>query len=295
MIQASHTWQHVGVIAQWVVAVIALGGYGLSYWLNYRQEKHKYRAALVATFPLPTEEARKGDRMVGWIPGFALLREGTDEALQADFVLENISESPVADVRMNFYLHDCSQFDKEPGIPECFFENDVPLVDGIAKNAQAPFARILRSRSIREWDEPAVHRAASGGRVRKFDFSRFFLSLIPSERPDEPARWSTSTVVLKYKNLQGEPFFSAYKLEGPVEHAQTLLLDEYFRMVFLGSFSGDYLTDDGCHQFVANRGFPDAKRAPDWDGVRATIEEAARMVANFRSGIETEAQGKSSG
>ena len=205
MIPASHTWRHVGVIAQWVVAVIALGGYGLSYWWNYRQEKHKYRAALVATFPLPTEKTRKGGCVRGWIPGFALRTEGSDEVLEANFVLENISESPVTDVRMNFYLHDCSQLDKEPDVPERFFENDVSLVDGIAKNAQAPFARILRSRSIREWGGQAARRMADGGRVRAFDFSRFFLSLIPSERPDEPARWSTSTVVLKYKALSDFP------------------------------------------------------------------------------------------
>ena len=227
-------WTGMTWLPSLFVAVIALAGYALSNQQYREQEEHKYRAALVATFPLPTEETREGGCVRGWIPGFALRTEGTDEVLQARFVLENISESPVTDVCMNFYLHDCSQLDKEPGIPECFFENDVPLVDGIAKNAQAPFVRILRSRSIREWDEPAVRRLASGGRVRAFDFSRFFLSLIPSDRPDEPARWSMSTVVLKYKNLQGEPFFSAYKLEGPVETTQMLLVEEYFRMVFLG-------------------------------------------------------------
>lgn len=292
------TWSHLGVLAQFLVGVIALGGYVFSYSLYREQEKHKYMAAVVATFSMPLladvsgqqQEGKDGKRVLSWIPGFVRKTDGSDEVLEADFCLVNVSESPVTDVRMNCYWHDCEQLDEQPENPRAFFEDDIPMVDGIAKGAEAHFTRTLRLHLINVMDQLA---GVDTGRAS--DFSPLFSWPIPSETRDKPARWFRWTLVLKYKNLQGEPFFSAYKLEGPVKHAETLLLDKYFRMVFLGSFSGDYLTDDGCHQFVANRGFPDAKMAPDWDGVRATIEEAVRRVANVRSGIETEAQGKSSG
>lgn len=277
------TWSHLGVLAQFLVAVIALGGYIFSYKLYREQEEHKYKVAVVAKFPVPEEEKRYKGGV--WIPGFVRRDYAGREALDAKFVLHNIGEAPVTDVRMNWYLHDYGNMDQEPARPVNIFVEDVMLVDGIAKGARVHFSETLR----------VHHKSSEPENVRALRFADVFSWRIPNETRDEPAHLSAWSLVLKYKNLQGESFFSAYKLEGAVESVESLQPEEYFRMVFFGSFSGDYLKDDEHHQFIANRGFRNAETAPDWDGVRATIEEAARMVANFRSGIEAEAQGKSSG
>lgn len=272
-------WKPAGVIAQFLVALIALGGYVLADEQYREQEKRKYTAAVVATFPVPSQEKREGERACGWIPGFVRRMDESDEVLDVDFCLENISESPVTDVHMNFYLHDYEHLNEPPEKPTAFFENDIPLADGIAKGARAPFARTLRPHFIRELDNPVARQLSGGGKVRAFDFMRLFLSLIPSERREEPAQWSAWSLVLKYKNLQGESFFSAYKLEGPVVPLGSLRPEEYFRMAFYGSYSGDYCEDDGNHQFVANRGFPSKTKAPRWERIEVLRLERATMAA----------------
>lgn len=276
------TWNHLGVLAQFLVAVIALGGYIFSYKLYREQEEHKYKAAVVAAFPVPEDAIVSVPGKHGWIPGFARRVAEADEILAADFFLENISESPVTNVRMNFYLHDCERFDEQPRKPAAFFEDDVLMVDGLAKGAEARFMRTLRPHLI-----SAGGQLANGSALRAFDFSQLFLSPIPSETPDKPARWSSWTLVMKYQNLQGEPFFSAYKSEGPTVSLGQLQQKEYFRMVFFGSFSGDYLKDDKDHQFIANRGFPNATVAPDWRCVKAVVQEiaASRAVASAPSNL----------
>ena len=276
------TWSHMSVIAQGVVATGALVGYIFSYQLYRGQEKHKYRAALVATFPVPAvahvsvqrPEGVEGRSVRGWNPGFVLRMEGSEEVLDADFILVNVSESPVTDVRMNFYWHDCERLDERPKRPAVFFEDDISVVDGVGKGAEACVTQILRSHLISPRSQ-----SADGGTLRAFDFSRLFLSLIPSEARDKPAQWSTWTLVLKYQNLQGEPFFSAYKSKGSLVPVGPLPQEEYFRMVFCGSFVGDYLKDDKHHKFVANRGFPNAKVAPDWRRIKAVVQEITASIA----------------
>lgn len=272
-------WKPAGVIAQFLVALIALGGYVLSDKQYREQEERKYKAAVVATFPVPPQEKREGERACGWIPGFVRRMDESGEVLDVNFCLENISESPVTDVYMNFYLHDYECLNEPPEKPTAFFENDIPLVDGIAKNARAPFARTLRPHFIRELDNPVVRQLSGGGKVRAFDFMRLFLSLIPSESREEPAQWSAWSLVLKYKNLQSESFFSAYKLEGPVVPLGSLRPEEYFRMAFYGSYSGDYLGDDARHQFVANRGFPNKEKAPKWERIKVLQWERAATAS----------------
>ena len=66
-------------------------------------------------------------------------------------------------------------------------------------------------------------------------------------------------------------------------------------MVFHGSFSGNCLVDEGEHGFVQNRGFRNKEEAPDWDGVQATVEEGMRLAENFRSALDAEILGGSSG
>ena len=259
-------WLAAGVLAQFLVALIALGGYRFSYKLYHEQEEHKYKVAVVAAFPVPLvanvsaprpENHEKRRRMLAWSPGFVLRMEEAGQVLDAEFHLENISESPAIDVRMDVYMHDYEELDTRPGKPTGVFRESIPLVDGIAKSAEVPFKRTLRA----------------------LDFSWLLSLPIPSEVRGEPARWSRWTLVLKYRNLQGEPFFSAYKLEGAVETLSSLQMSEYFRMVFWGSFPGDYLKDDEYHQFIANRGFPSAGTAPDWEGIKALSQERAAVAS----------------
>ena len=122
-----------------------------------------------------------------------------------------------------------------------------------------------------------------------FSFSQLLLSLIPSPRREVPARLSAWSLVFNYKNLLGESFFSVYKMEGPV------VREESSRMVFHGSFAGNYLVDDDEHGFVQNRGFRNKEEAPDWEGVQATVEEAMRTAEDFRSAMDNQSAGGSIG
>jgi len=122
----------------------------------------------------------------------------------------------------------------------------------------------------------------NGVKWLSFNFHQLFLSLIPSVKPGEPAHLSAWSLVFKYKNLLGESFFSVYKMEGPV------VPRESSRMVFYGSFEGDYLVDNDDHGFVNNRGFPSKEDAPNWDDVRESVEGAIRDAQSFISSIETE-------
>ena len=273
------TWSHISVIAQGIVAAGALGGYIFSYQLYREQEKHKYMAAVVATFSMPPlanvsgqqQEDKDGKRVLSWIPGFVRKMDGSDEVLEADFRLVNVGESPVRNVRMNFYWHDCRRLDEEPKKPSAFFKDDVHMADGIAKGTEVPFIRTLRLHLI-----PMVGRLADGGVVRASDFSRLFSSYIPSEARDEPARWSEWNLVLKYENLQMEPFFSAYKLEATIVPLTRRPQGEYFQLAFLGNFPGEY---DKHRKFIANRGFPSAGKAPNWGSIRALLQESAAIAA----------------
>lgn len=276
-------WTGLTWLPSLFIAVIALAGYVASYRQYREQEAHKYRPALTARFELATNEARMS--LQAWMPGFNFAFEGSDPVLKPNFTLENISASPVTDVRMNFYLHNY----QEVRTPYSFFEHDVVVADGIAGNSRSVFDQVLRSHRIRPNEDPVMNSLAGGGRVPAFRFSQLFLSLIPSPKRDEPARLSAWSLVFKYKNLLGESFFSVYKMEGPV------VREESSRMVFHGSFAGDYLVDDEDHGFVENRGFVSKEKAPDWDGVRATVEEAMRLAENFRSAMDAEAQGKGIG
>ena len=276
-------WPAAGVLAQFLVALIALGGYVFSYYLYREQEAHKYWPVLTASFQLASNEGK--EHLQGWMPGFSLALEGPDTILKPNFTLENISASPVTDVRMNFYLHDYREVSK----PHPFFEHDVVVADGIAGNSRSVFDQVLRSHRIHRDEDPAKKSLAGGGKVLAFNFSQLFLSLIPSPRRDEQARLSAWSLVFKYKNLLGESFFSVYKMEGPI------VREESSRMVFHGSFSGNYLVDEGEHGFVQNRGFRNKEEAPDWDGVQATVEEGMRLAENFRSALDAEILGGSSG
>lgn len=267
-------WTGMTWLPSLLVAVMALAGYVASHQQYREQEAHKYRPALTARFQLAPNEVRMS--LQGWMPGFNLTFEGPDPVLKPNFTLENISASPVTDVRMNFYLHDYQEVSK----PRPFFEHDVVVADGIAGNSRSLYDQVLRSHRIQPNEDPAVKRVAGGGKVLAFGFSQLFLSLIPSVKQDEPAQLSAWSLVFKYKNLLGESFFSVYKMEGPV------VREESSRMVFHGSFSGDYLVDDKDHQFVKNRGFVSEDKAPNWGKVRLAVEEAMRQTEAFRSNID---------
>ena len=113
-----------------------------------------------------------------------------------------------------------------------------------------------------------------------FSFSQLLLSLIPSPRREVPARLSAWSLVLKYKNLLGEPFFCVYKMEGPVR------VEESSRMAFHGNFAGDYHVDDKNHGFVGNRGFRNKEEAPDWEGIQSVVKESMQQMATFHSGMD---------
>ena len=266
-----------------LVAVIALAGYIASYRQYREQENHKYRPVLTASFQLASNEVRKSSQ--GSMPGFTLASEGSGPVLKPNFTLENISESPITDVRMNFYLHDY----QEVRTPTPFFEHDVVVADGMPGNSRSSFERVLRSDLIQPANDPELSRLTAGGRVLAFSFLQLFISLIPSTKHDESARLSAWSLVFKYKNLLGKPFFSVYKMEGP------RVPEESSRMAFHGSFAGDYLVDDGDHHFNGNRGFVSREDAPDWDGVQATVEEARGIVAESRAGMDAELQGTNIG
>lgn len=276
-------WLAAGVLAQFFVALIALGGYVFSYYLYREQEAHKYRPLLTTSFQNAPNEVRQN--LQGWMPGFSLTFEGQNAALKTNFTLENISASPVTDVRMNFYFHDYRKGSK----PSTFFEHDVPLADGIAGNSGSLFGQVLRFHRIQSVEDAVLSQALGGGKQPAFRFSDLFLSLIPSPKRDEPARLSAWSLVFKYTNLLGESFFSVYKMEGPV------VREESSRMVFHGSFAGNYFLDDDEHKFVQNRGFRNKEDAPDWDGVQAAVEDAMRRAENFRSALDAEIRGGSSG
>ena len=266
-------WTGMTWLPSLLVAVMALAGYAASHQQYREQEARKYRPAIVATFPMPVVEKREGAQ--GWIPGFIYKFEKSDPALDADFTLENISESPVTDVRMNFYLHNYER----PETPQLFFEHDIIVVDGLAGKSRARFVQTLRSHRIRPANNPTLSQISGGAVVLAFSFSQLLLSLIPGPRREEPARLSAWSLVFKYENLLGEPFFCVYKMEGPVR------LEESSRMVFRGSFAGDYLIDDKNHRFVENRGFVSKEKAPDWESIQSAVKESMEQMATFPSGV----------
>ena len=276
-------WTRMTWLPSLLVAVMALAGYAASHQQYREQEARKYRPAIVATFSVPVVEKREGAQ--GWIPGFIYKFEKSDPALDANFILQNISESPVTDVRMNFYLHNYER----PETPQSFFEEDIVVVDGLAGKSGAHFVQTLRSHRIRPANNPTLSQITGSAVVLAFSFSQLLLSLIPSPRREVPARLSAWSLVFNYKNLLGESFFSVYKMEGPV------VREESSRMVFHGSFAGNYLVDDDEHGFVQNRGFRNKEEAPDWKGVQATVEEAMRTAEDFRSAMDNQSAGGSIG
>lgn len=280
------TWNHLGVVAQWAVAVIAVGGYVFTYRMYREQEDNKYRPALTASFALPSEETRKDERARGWLPGFVASTDATGPTLKVDFTLTNISESPVAQVRMNFYLHDYRNLTEEPNVPRRLFGKDISIVDGLAGKTAFTFKDTLRQHQIQRADNPAQSQLSGGAKIVAFDFQQLFSSFIPSESRDTPATRSAWSLVFSYKNLQRRDFFSVYKWEAVEIPLGPLPPAEYFQMVYHGSFSGAYLDDDKTHQFVANRGFPSAKEAPDWRRVQATLDahSAQRSVMAVSDG-----------
>lgn len=266
-------WTGMTWLPSLVVAVLALAGYVMSNRQYHEQEARKYRPAITASFQLASDEVRH--TLQGWMPGFNLTFEEANPVLKSNFTLENISASPVTDVRMNFYMHDFRESRK----PEPFFERDVVVADGIAGNSHSVFTQVLRSHGI----YPLGGKAdVNGVRGLAFNFHQLFLSLIPSVKPGEPAHLSAWSLVFKYKNLIGESFFSVYKMEGPV------VRQESSRMVFHGSFAGDYLSDNDDHGFVNNRGFCSKEDAPNWDDVQESVEAAMLVAQTFISNINNE-------
>ena len=147
-------WTGMTWVPSLLVAVIALAGYIASHQQYREQEARKYRPAIVATFSAPVVEKREGAQ--GWIPGFVYKFEKSDPALDADFTLQNISESPVTDVRMNFYLHNYER----PETPQSFFEEDIVVVDGLAGKSRARFVQTLRSHRIRPANNPTLSQSS---------------------------------------------------------------------------------------------------------------------------------------
>lgn len=257
------SWNSIGVIAQFIVAIIALGGYCVTYIIFQRQEAHKYHAAVVVNFNRQGEDGT--NNAMAYCPGFVLKFEGPNQVLHADFKLDDIGDTPVTDVRMNFYLHDI----KAAGQPKPFFENDVLLADGIATGGSVAYNSPLRSHKIRKVNGGNLGVVSlNPSYLSEFSYLNLFIAPIPSDRADGIAKLSSWTLVIKYRNLLGNNYFSAYKLEGPE------VANENTQMRFFGAFPGDYLRDDKHHQFIANRGFPDKKAAPNWEGVMDTIARA---------------------
>lgn len=274
-------WVAAGALAQFLVALIALGGYAFSYQMNRQEQARKYRVALVATLellPIPSPR-ENGPIPRGSIPGFQLWMRDGREVLESRFDLANISESPVTDVRMNFYLHGW----RVAQSVEKFLERDVELADGMAKASAVHVERRLSSDRIRQAGDVTGDESGNARGRWQWNYFSLFYPPIPSEHLNRPARLWPWSLVIKYKNLAGEPFFTVYKLEGP-EHA-----DELMRMAFHGSFAGDYRIDDKEHQFVENRGFKNRETAPDWEGVMAVEAEALRsrnvLLSETRNGI----------
>jgi hypothetical protein len=244
------SWNTISVITQLLVVAVALGGYYVTYTIFWKQEEHKYRSAVVINFNPRGDLDTRSDSVNSL--GFRHEMR-TDPTLYVDFRLDNVSDSPVTDVRMNFYLHDIETAERTNEQPKPFFKNDVLLIDGIAAKGSVDCKSQLSSRIINE----------------SFGYQDLFMYLIPPDIPSGTARLSRFTLVIKYKNLLDSSYFSAYKLDA-----------QESQMTFLGAFNGDYLRDDCHHMFVANRGFPNSGSAPNWVGVRDTLSR----INEIRSG-----------
>ena len=144
------SWSHLGVLAQVLVAFIALGGYALSYSIYKKQEAHKYRPAVTVNFI--SDDSQQLEGIQGRIPGFILRFSGPDPVLHCNFVVNNISESPVTDLRMNFYLHSIDG----TGEPSGFFEEDIPLLDGLSGNTAVSYNEQLWAHRIKQAGDPGM-------------------------------------------------------------------------------------------------------------------------------------------
>lgn len=273
------SWSHLGVLAQFLVAFIALGGYALSYSIYKKQEAHKYRPAVTVNFI--SDDSQQLEGLQGRIPGFILRFSGPDPVLHCNFVVNNISESPVTDLRMNFYLHSIDGT-KEPA---SFFEEDIPLFDGLSGNTAASYTEQLRAHKIKQVEEPSMPEYSPLRRYCLFNFSQLFISLIPSDCPGGVAHISAWSLVVKYSNLRDENYFSVYKLDSPQVQGDKQ------RMRFYGSFRGDYLRDELSHEFIKYGGFPNMKSSPNWEGVQQVIAQAMQMTETFRQSIDDPGNG----
>lgn len=262
------TWSHLGVLAQFLVAGIALGGYWLSYGIYREQERHKYQVAVVALFH---ETQERGNVRRQLAPGFSLRAEGRNGVLDARFDIQNISESPAVDIRMNMYLHKYHQGNSEN--PRPIFGQDIVLADGIAMNSREPYEQTIRPWRVREVVSVCGPLGRSSAEEPGRNWPLLFLAVIP--RQGEAVSLSAWSLVFKYKNLLGERFFSVYKWERPVDR------EESSRLALYGVFAGDYLKDDAAHQFIKNRGFAKKESAPDWSDVEAALDKAQQEANEF--------------
>lgn len=273
------SWSHLGVLAQFLVAFIALGGYALSYIIYKKQEIHKYRPAVTVNFI--SDDSQQLNGFQGRIPGFILWFSGPNPVLNCNFVVNNISESPVTDLRMNFYLHNING----TGEPISFFEEDIPLIDGLSGNTAAPYTEPLLAHRITKVEEPSMPEHSPLRRYYLFNFSQLFISLIPSDNPSGVAHISAWSLVIKYGNLRDESYFSVYKLDSPQVQGDKQ------RMRFYGSYRGDYLKDDFSHEFIKHSGFPNMKSSPNWDGVQQVIAQATQKAEAFCQTIDDSVDG----
>lgn len=262
------TWSHLGVLAQLLVAGIALGGYWLSYGIYREQERHKYQVAIVARFHATQEGGNVGRQLA---PGFYLRTEGENGVLDARFDIQNISESPAVDIRMNMYLHKYDQ--GEPKNPRAIFGQDMVLADGLAMNSRESYEQTIRPWRVREAVSVCGPLGRSSAEEAGRNWPLLFLTVIP--RQGEAVSLSAWSLIFKYKNLLGEQFFSVYKWERPVDR------EEPSHVALYGVFSGDYLKDDAAHQFIQNRGFAKKESAPDWSDVKAALDKARQEADEF--------------
>jgi len=265
------TWSHLGVLAQFLVAGIALGGYWLSYGIYREQERHKYQVAIVARFHETQEGGNVGRQLA---PGFYLRTEGENGVLDTRFDIENISESPAIDIRMNMYLHKYHQGNSgNPENPRPIFGQDIILADGIAMNSRESYEQTIRPWRVREAVSVCGPLGRSSAEEAGRNWPLLFLAVIP--RHGEAVSLSAWSLVFKYKNLIGEQFFSVYKWERPVD------MEESSRLALYGVFAGDYLKDNAAHQFIQNRGFAKKESALDWSDVKAALDKAQEEADEF--------------
>lgn len=248
---------NITAVASFSVAVVAVLGILSSQVIYQRREYNKYKPVIIASFDNDySEDTTESATINKLLDGFYVKNPNEIyEVLISNIVLKNISKSPVTDIKANFYIHS-----NKNGKPYKLFKYDgVPLCQGLPENS---------SESV-EINEPF-----GGGRVTdnfvssiRNTFSGYLNQNDGFKFKDKESGITKSisnfSLVIKYKNILGDSYFSVYKIE--INYGTTNN-DESTEMVFYGSFRGEYLKDSIKlgHAFVANKGFPSKELAPDW-------------------------------